>query len=84
MADDAVFTIETNLERWLLSVRRESGVRADFSDAGVRRAMFLDVREPAAFISRRLQWTANFPLREIKNGNAARATASQDALRFSH
>ena len=51
MADDAVFTIETNLERWLLSVRRESGVRADVSDAGVGRATFLDVREPAAFNS---------------------------------
>lgn len=70
MADDAVFTIETNLERWLLSVRRESGVRADVSDAGVGRATFLDVREPAAFISRRLRWSANVPLREIDDGNA--------------
>ena len=71
---DAIVTesasFETNLERWLLSVRRESSVRDDVSDAGVGRATFLDVREPAAFTSRRLRWSANVPLREIDDGNA--------------
>ena len=80
MADDAVFTIETNLERWLLSVRRESGVRADVSDAGVGRAS-ADVREPAAYLET-APMERERPLREIDDGNAH--TASHDAIRSHH